>query len=290
MLERFTYNLVAGALTILDGPFWVYNKLLHQAPIRGSDDKLVQISEDTVVKLGCDWDSTASEALAMDLVRKQTRIAVPHMRRAIHHFHPEGDGLIVMDLVPDSQQLRVAWPSLSLWGKLIVILTMRLYLRQLRRVQYASSNHIPGPLGLTPLPCNSLQFGFDGEGPFPTISALETYFRKEHANAEYSASRGWAPSPNCKPLDHSAFISLVFTHNDLNMRNLLLDKDGVLWVVDWGWAGFYPPWFEFLGMRYASQKDKNPESWQECIKYMAEPPVEVEEWMKRIGYDYTDLP
>ncbi|KAK0479887.1 hypothetical protein EDD18DRAFT_1295467 [Armillaria luteobubalina] len=312
MLERFAYHLATAALSILDGPFWVYNKLLHRAPIRfpdsdtwtdeeiiraiesapyleSSDDKLVQISEDTVVKLCRDWDSTTSEALAMDLVRKQTRIAIPRMRRVIRHLHPEGNGLIVMDLVRDSQQLRVTWPSLSLWGKLKVILTIRLYLWQLRRVQHASSSRIPGPLGPAPLPCNGLQFGFDEKGPFPTISALETHFRKEHAAAEVRASRGWAPSPDCKPLDPSAFTSLMFTHNDLNMRNLLLDKDGVLWVVDWGWAGFYPPWFEFLGMRYATQKDKDPESWQECIKYMAEPAVEVEGWMKRIGYDYTDL-
>ncbi|KAK0472488.1 hypothetical protein IW261DRAFT_1553340 [Armillaria novae-zelandiae] len=264
MLERSVYHLVAVALTILDGPFWVYNKLLYQAPIR--------------------------VPLAMELVRKQTRIAVPRMRRVIRHLHPEGNGLIVMDLVPDSQQLRVAWPSLSLWGKLNVILTIRLYLRQLRHVHHSSSNHIPGPLGSTPLPCNGLQFGFDAKGPFPTISALETHFRNEHTAAEVRASRGWAPSPNCKPLDPSAFTSLIFTHNDLNMRNLLLDKHGLMWVVDWGFAGFYPPWFEFLGMRYASQKDKNPESWQKCIKYMAEPAVEVEEWMKRIGYDYTNVP
>ncbi|SJL15660.1 uncharacterized protein ARMOST_19164 [Armillaria ostoyae] len=98
MLERFTFYLVTTILTVLDGPFWVYD-LLRRAPIRFPEsdtwtdeeiiraiesapylegsDKLVQISEDTVVKLDRDWDSTASEALAMELVRKQTRIAVP---------------------------------------------------------------------------------------------------------------------------------------------------------------------------------------------------------------------
>jgi len=226
----------------------------------------------------------------MDLVRKQTRIAVPRMRRTIRYSHPEGNGLIVMDLVQDSQRLQVAWPSLSLWQKLKVILTMRFYLRQLRRIQDPLYNARPGPLGPTPQPCNGLQFGFDAKGPFPTVSALEAYFRLEHGAAEVRASRGWSPSPDCKPLDASAFASLVFTHNDLNMRNLLLDKNHVLWVVDWGFAGFYPPWFEYLGMRYAAQKDRDLESWQQCIKYMAEPALEFEEWMKRIGYDYDALP
>ena len=202
----------------------------------------------TVVKLSRDWDSTTSEALAMELVRKQTRIAVPRKRRAIHHHHPEGNSLIVIDLVPNSQQLRFAWPSLSFLGKLKVILTMRLYLRQLRRIQYSSSSNTvtPGPPGPTPLPCNGLQFGHDAKGPFPTISALETYFLKEHSFAEYRASRGWAPHPNCEPLGTPAFALLVFTHNDLNMRNLLLDDHHVLWVVDWGFSGFYLPWFECI--------------------------------------------
>ena len=130
---------------------------------------------------------------------------------------------------------------------------MRLYLRQLRRIQYSSSSNTPGLPGPTPLTCNSLQFGHDAKGPFPTISTLENYFRKEHSPAEYRASRGWAPPPppNCEPLGTSAF-ALVFTHNDMNMRSLLLDDHHVLWVVDWEFSRFYPPWFENLqvGMRY----------------------------------------
>ena len=325
--QHFVYYLAAAALTILDGPFRVYDMLcrppiqvrcclppvpllifsvqfpdsdtwtddhvinvFESAPyLEGSDRKIVQISEDTVVKPCHLWTDATSESLAMELVRKQTRIAVPRMRRLIQHVHCEGEGLIVMDLVPNCQQLRVAWPSLSFWGKLKVILAMRLYLRQLRRVKYSSSN-TPGPLGSKPLRCNGLQFGWDPIGPFPTISALEAHYRKEHTSAEYRASRGWGPPPHREPLDPSAFTSLVFTHNDLNMRNLLLDDNGVLWVVDWGWAGFYPPWFEYLGMKYAAQKDKNPKSWQECIKYMADPDFKVEEWMGSLGYGFVNWP
>ena len=92
-------------------------RAVESAPyLEGSDDRLVQISEDTVAKWCRDWDSTTSEALAMELVWKQTRIATPRKRRAIRHHHSEGNCLIVMDLVPNSQQLRVAWPSLSFLG------------------------------------------------------------------------------------------------------------------------------------------------------------------------------
>lgn len=33
---------------------------------------------------------------------------------------------------------------------------------------------------------------------------------------------------------------LVFSHGDLNLTNLLLSKNGVLWVLDWRESGFYP--------------------------------------------------
>ncbi|KAK0217571.1 hypothetical protein EDD85DRAFT_961712 [Armillaria nabsnona] len=212
MLERFAFHLLATVLIVLDGPFWVYD-LLRRAPIRflesdtwtdeeiiravesapylqGSDNKLVQISEDTVVKFGRDWDSATSEALAMELVRKQTRIAIP----------PPGS-LVITVCIGEAQSRfdNAPLPPPTSTGPTLFV------------------HNIPGPLGPTPLPCNSRQFGYNAKGPFPTISALETYFRKDNA-AEDRASRGWAPSPNCKPLDASAFASLNFTH-DLNMRN-----------------------------------------------------------------------
>lgn len=66
------------------------------------------------------------------------------------------------------------------------------------------------------------------------------------------------------------------------MHNLLLNDQHVLWVVDRGFSGFYLPWY--LGMVYASQKDRDMESWKGWIGHMAEPAFEIEEWMKRIGY------
>jgi hypothetical protein len=55
------------------------------------------------------------------------------------------------------------------------------------------------------------------------------------------------------------------------MRNILLDDDGMVWVFDWGWAGFYPAWFEYLGMRFAAQKDNETLGWQLATKLIAEP-------------------
>jgi hypothetical protein len=72
------------------------------------------------------------------------------------------------------------------------------------------------------------------------------------------------------------------------MRNILLDHDGCLWIVDWGWAGFFPTGFEYLAMRFAAQKDKEPIGWQIATKFIVEPSFEMERWMARIGYDYRN--
>ena len=183
-----------------------------------------------------------------------------------------------MELVPDSQQLRAAWPSLSILGELKVILTMRLYLRQLRRVQHTSSsfNNLPGPLGPKPLPCTGLQFGFDPKGPFPTIGAFMNISR-EHKFALYRSSMSRTLSLNWIPLYASAFTPLIFTHN---MRNLLLDDHHMLWVVDWGFSGLvWISWDELcLTDGQWSVELALPALWilvYNCNKYMAEPAFEI---------------
>ena len=116
------------------------------------------------------------------------------------------------------------------------------------------------------------------------INALAEHFQKELSWAPY---RGYTPP---QPLDEPVFVDLVFTHNDLNMRNILLDQDGQLWIVDWGWAGFYPMWFEYVGMWLATQKDGYPDDWQTAIKFMIEPLFDMEIWMASIGYTFLPVP
>ncbi len=41
---------------------------------------------------------------------------------------------------------------------------------------------------------------------------------------------------------------LVFTHHDLAPRNMILHPSGQLWLLDWDYAGYYPPSFEYAAM------------------------------------------
>ncbi|KIM81825.1 hypothetical protein PILCRDRAFT_491430 [Piloderma croceum F 1598] len=169
---------------------------------------------------------------AMNLVRSQTTIPVPCVRRVINHVHPDGTGLIAIDCIRNGKQLHACWPSLSLWAKLKVILTVRFYLRQLRQIQDVHSS-TPGPLGPHPSSCKGLQFGLDSKGPFLTTATLAEHFHEELRRAEDRYFRGR------KSLDGSIFARFVFTHNDLNMRNILLDDEGrlglgLVWLLPYG--------------------------------------------------------
>ena len=43
-------------------------------------------------------------------------------------------------------------------------------------------------------------------------------------------------------------MPLVFTHFDLSPRNMILDERNRLWVIDLELSGFYPQWFEYVGV------------------------------------------
>lgn len=56
--------------------------------------------------------------------------------------------------------------------------------------------------------------------------------------------RQWPPQPI--PFDDS--LPLVLTHLDIHPDNVILDNDNRVWLIDWELAGFYPQWFEYVGM------------------------------------------
>lgn len=40
----------------------------------------------------------------------------------------------------------------------------------------------------------------------------------------------------------------TLTHGDLRPDNLLVDRHGAAWVVDWNWVGAGPPWVDLVGL------------------------------------------
>jgi thiamine kinase-like enzyme len=80
-------------------------------------------------------------------------------------------------------------------------------------------------------------FTEDGVGPFALLQDLEDWCNhKIDVCIQFKQLEQHAP--------RFKFRSLVLTHQDIAPRNPVLDAQGKVWMLDWAFAGVYPPGFE----------------------------------------------
>ncbi|KAJ3889568.1 kinase-like domain-containing protein [Lentinula edodes] len=228
----------------------------------------------------------SSEANALNMVHAQTTIPVPRVRRVIKE---EWSFVIVMDYI-EGLTLAEAWPNLSLWKKFSIILILRSYISQLHRLQ-ATPQTPPGPVckhtGEPARKCVSPLFGKTRpkRGPFASYNELSEFFNRQ---ARIGLSHFGVSNNN--PLRNELFddtAPLVLTHSDINPRNLILGSEGRLWMIDWGWSGFYPPWFEYMSMREQAENEIlngfQDRLWELAIPFCCGIYFRQEQWMARTG-------
>ncbi|KAJ3757064.1 kinase-like domain-containing protein [Lentinula raphanica] len=196
------------------------------------------------------WTDSRNEVYTMQLVQQHTTIHVP---RVMHRVIPDrisGQGLwLIMDYI-DGECLLAVWPRLSWWRRLQVVCTLRSYIQQLRRVPLPSLN-IPGPFDGTgrPLPCIGGHFPED-TGPFPTYTTMAAWHDEQ--NHRYQVYRNEASNGSYfwRYSRFNTSAPLVLCHFDLHLRNIMLDRNNQVWLIDWAFAGAYPPWFEYVPLGF----------------------------------------
>ena len=214
-----------------------WEKHLHKYMSSLGSMSVHKITPDILVK-----HLIGSEYATMEYIRANTHIPVPQPRyRHLKRW-------TAMDYI-DATMLLECWDSLSWWMQLRIACTLRGYVRQLRRLKSAR----PGPVTDGIMTQNTL-FDDQTRGPFGS----STHFR---VWCEYIAHNAWVTTMRYCTSTGDGFDDpypvmggewpLVFTHSDLNLSNIMLSKDGVLWVVDWAVSGFYPPWLESIGIQYS---------------------------------------
>ncbi|KAH7887192.1 hypothetical protein F5I97DRAFT_1927485 [Phlebopus sp. FC_14] len=175
--------------------------------------------------------ATTSERASMEFVRRNTNIAIP--RTYCDHLSK-----LVADHV-EGRMLYECWNDLGFFMQFRVACTLRLYVKQLRsltsdRVGGLVNGELGGPV-----------FNFKEEyGPFRSGEHFR-HFCERLAFLDWQRLNRHKLETNqaVPPMPSSAGgeWNLVFTHGDLNATNIMLDDDGALWLIDWGAAGFYPP-------------------------------------------------
>jgi aminoglycoside phosphotransferase (APT) family kinase protein len=141
---------------------------------------------------------------------------------------------IVMDYIP-GLTVDECWDSLEEYQRQSVTSQVA---AMIEKMQSTTLNLPPGPVGWT----GSQKFvgpwfTEDGAGPFTSFQDLEDWCNhKIDLCKQYKQLKRHTP--------RFKFRRLVFTHQDIAPRNLILDAQGKVWMIDWALAGVYPPGFE----------------------------------------------
>ncbi|KZV64824.1 hypothetical protein PENSPDRAFT_639129 [Peniophora sp. CONT] len=206
---------------------------------------------------------TISERESMDFVRQHTTIPVPRT-------HLPNLKWLVMDRI-DGETLLSCWNKLSWFKQLRVACTLRLYVKQLRALRRSYPGNVHGRVsGLFFQDNVSSKREF---GPYDDADALRRF-------CTYVAFTGWdsrihLDEDELEPPPNSNFDwSPVFVHGDLNVSNIILDRRDTVWLIDWAWAGYYPPCIESLAMRHSNVyalEDIVPTSWTHYRTFIAGP-------------------
>lgn len=240
--------------------------------------RIVRISKTLVLKGGIGVAS--SESQNMVFAREVFHLAVPRLHRIFQADIPNTGfpGLskgyfFVMDYI--------AGPTVeACWGSLDSSQQQSVAAQVAKAIEMLQSKPLqlpPGPVG----PRNDEKFEGPwftdyGAGPFRTLKDLENWFNhKIDVCLKFNQISKEAARLRFK------FPEMVFTHQDIAPRNLILDDKGKVWVIDWGVAGVYPPGFEQAALCLQS---KNKEFAEMVLAGLSNRQEKVMEQYSMIGY------
>jgi serine/threonine protein kinase len=212
--------------------------VLNQAPkiYYTGGAKIVRITKDTVVKYG--RDVNIWEANNMRYVAQNTTVRLPAVLDA---WEDDGDKeyeeerpicYIVMKYV-EGRCLHDIWPDLNEDSRRDIHQQLHDFIRQLQQLEMDS----PGPIGGGV--SQGAFFTDYGAGPFTSREDMEAWFNDRLLVCQEFGLVSWNQSTF-----KGQFKRLVMCHMDLHEQNLLIDSHGKIWLIDWAFAGMYPPYFE----------------------------------------------
>ncbi|CZR68444.1 uncharacterized protein PAC_18343 [Phialocephala subalpina] len=197
---------------------------------------VARVTSSAVVKWG--RHIHLSEARNMQYVIEHTQIRLPTVIDAWEvDDMTEGDEFntcyILMEYI-NGKVLIDIWDELDEKAQRGIQSQIYEYICQLQNLHLKT----PGPFG-GGISEDALFTGY-GAGPFESPKDLEAWY-----NDRLLVCHDYGRATHLSPGAFSGkFNELVMCHLDLNQRNVLLDDEGKIWLIDWASAEAYPPWFE----------------------------------------------
>ncbi|KAL9594937.1 MAG: hypothetical protein Q9219_006743 [cf. Caloplaca sp. 3 TL-2023] len=193
------------------------------------------INTTTVAKTGDAIRLT--EAASMRYVRSKTSIPVPEVIDAF--VHPETKHVCILMERIDGQPLDEVWDTYSETQKEHIKSQLKGFWEELRQIKGTSIGPVDGTY------CAD-QF-FDGEdnasyGPYESEAAFhDGLIRALEARGRNTWTERVVTFIRAMP-EHE----VLFTHNDLAPRNILVRDGNVVAIIDWELSGFYPGYWEYV--------------------------------------------
>ncbi|KAH1334629.1 hypothetical protein KXW91_004900 [Aspergillus fumigatus] len=247
--------------------------LLNSAPILYGlgQTTVVRLSQNLVLKgVG---NGLPCEAKVLQLVASRSNIRAPRVHRPLQvtddtkYFGTMG--YIVMDYI-DGEPLDGCWGDLSDEQKMDIAKQTAQMIFEMQSLKLLE----PGPIGGGP--CRGRFFTHYSAGPFKDASEFEGWFNHK---LDICKKHNHAP----QDLPPFKFTQFVLTHQDISPRNLILDRTGLVWLVDWADADSYPPAFETAALSSQSQfVDFN----EMVLSLLPRYPLE-EQQLDSIGYGFS---
>lgn len=238
----------------------------HRVYPKYGSDCIFRIGQNTVLKTGKHIRLT--EAATMRFIAENTSIPVPQVFDA---WTLKGGGAsILMEWIEGADTLERRWPSMSKEQKIRVAHQLRVYVDELRTL--AQPQKIQGRIGpLDGAPCWDERLKSQPCGPFPSerdfnqfrLNLLDGFRWEENALKSIRAIE-----ENLRE-DHR----ILFTHGDLGVRNVLVNRRGeVVAIIDWEMSGWMPEYWEYIKAVHGRWED---EEWLSYAGIIA-PPYDTE--------------
>ena len=143
-------------------------------------------------------------------------------------------GYILMDYI-DGDNVGDCWKYLTKNQKENIVHQTAEMIAQLQAIDFPIAGLLGGG------PCRGRFFTDYSAGPFKDAIEMQNWFNHKLTICKYF---------NQAPKDTPAFefTKFVLVHQDASPRNMILDKSGTVWFIDWADAGAYPPAFEPAAM------------------------------------------
>lgn len=177
------------------------------------------------------------EANTLQIVEKLTRIPAP---RAIDVLETRRFSYLLMTRVP-GRPIGQMVNSMTDEQMEQAVVDLKQYIFELRKIPKNKTSEFQI--------CNSMGGGIL-DWRIPDSQREELRFSTESEFNKYLTDPFWNEIRKRAAVSHDVQHDIVFTHGDLNPRNILFENGKISGIVDWENAGWFPEYWEYTKAHY----------------------------------------